>query len=368
MITDKELEKKGIKNPEELDAISITLIAKHVAKSIVNAFPFFNVDYSQLFMKVARLKMYKAEMELNTSGASYVYKNEAIYFKNTLSIETMKKLAIHEFIHHYQQVLDEKGEVKRFGLCDFTQLFTYGKGMNEASVQLISAKANKEKEEEVRYFDISFSTISPDYYPIECNLVRQMDYLVGKEVLFESTMNANDNFKNAMIECTSKKTFYTIQDNLDAIIKVEDKMARISTKIETENVDEKYIVKASRVIGKCKEKIRILFLQSQNLLITSYFDKAFSKIYSNTEISDFRKKLYYYRDYIGVTDKYSFFNQYYINMMERIDKKFGDEPDTKALIVYKKSIFAIFMEKMKKIWKSAIRPSSSAYENYDDKE
>ena len=87
------------------------------------------------------------------------------------------------------------------GLCDFTEFKLYGLGLNEAAVQLMAAKVIDIPKEEVKYFGISFLSDSPSYYPLECNLVKQMAYVAGGEnVLFESTFHSNDTFKNKFIE------------------------------------------------------------------------------------------------------------------------------------------------------------------------
>ena len=73
----------------------------------------------------------------------------------------------------------------------------------------------------VKYYGIEFDTISPSYYPVECNLVSQLAYLVGEDVLFSSTLNSTDDFKNKVAELTSLKTYYEISNSLDKILEAE---------------------------------------------------------------------------------------------------------------------------------------------------
>ena len=82
-------------------------------------------------------------------------------------------------------------------------LKVYGLGINEAAVQLATAKALNFSEDSVKYYDINFNTISPNFYPLECNLIAQMAYITGEYTLFDSTFNSNNNFKNKF-----KRIFY----------------------------------------------------------------------------------------------------------------------------------------------------------------
>ena len=83
----------------------------------------------------------------------------------------------------------------------------------------------------MKYFGISFETTSPSYYPLECCLVNQMAYIVGEDILFESTLNSNDNFKNKFAKLTSPKTFMTIQNAIDEILNNEENIIKLNNKI-----------------------------------------------------------------------------------------------------------------------------------------
>ena len=71
--------------------------------------------------------------------------------------------------------------------------------LNEAAVQLMTMRCTKAKFDTVKYFDIELPSNSPDYYTLECNLVRQMAYITGEYVLYNSTLYGNDNFKDKVI-------------------------------------------------------------------------------------------------------------------------------------------------------------------------
>lgn len=347
MNIEKDLKKDGITIIKPLDALSITLISKYVAEKLISAFPFYGLNYTSLFIKISNIPMYIADIPNNMGEASYFYKNSSIYFKKDLSIHEMKRYAIHEFIHAYQEVKDNKNVLYKLGLCDFTGIKVQGMALNEAAVQLISAKALNNEIETVKYYDIEFTTNTPSCYPIICNLVNQMSYITGENVLFDSTFNSNNKFMKAFINLCGEKAFYKIQNNLDKILHLEEKISSLSYKLEKEVLSEKFIANASTKIGIYKNTIKNTFLETQKLIFTSYFNRAINNVYSAQEIEDYRRKLYNYRDLLGVTENYSFFNDYYINMMAKLDEKYEALTNVEfSIIPYNRSILQIIIEKV----------------------
>lgn len=47
-------------------------------------------------------------------------------------------------------------------------------------------------------------------------------------------------------------------------------------------------------IDKLKQKIKLTFLRTQNLIISSYFDKAFLNISNLEDLENYRKKIIYF--------------------------------------------------------------------------
>ena len=352
MNIEKDLKKDGITIIKPLDTINVILISKFVAEKLISAFPFYGFNYDKLYIKISNIPMYIANIPKNMGEASYFYKNSAIYFKDGLSIEEMKKLSIHEFIHSYQVVKDKKNLLYRLGLCDFTGIKVKGMALNEGAVQLIASKALKDEPQTVKYYDIEFLTNTPHCYPIICNLVNQMSYIIGENVLFDSTFNSNSKFTKAFITLCGEKCYDTIQNNLDKILFLEEKISLLSLKIEEGNLNESTSINYSMKIAKFKESIRNIFFKTQDLILSSYFNKAFNNLYSAQEIEDFRKKLYNYKDIIGSTENYSFFNDYYIDMMTKLDEKYDSLENIElSLVTYKRSIMQIIFDKLRSITK-----------------
>lgn len=51
----------------------------------------------------------------------------------------LKKFAVHEIIHHLQEVIDDDNTLIRLGLLEFNKSKAFGMGLNESAVQIISS-------------------------------------------------------------------------------------------------------------------------------------------------------------------------------------------------------------------------------------
>ncbi len=68
----------------------------------------------------------------------------------------------------------------------------------------------------------------------------------------------------------------------------------------------------------------LTFMRTQNLIISSYFDKAFEKILVIWKKSKIIEENYIlFKDYLGCTEGYTFFNDYYVNKMEQLENKYN---------------------------------------------
>lgn len=257
------------------------------------------------------------------SEANYFYKNTSIYFNCNIPTEDLEEFAIHECIHFIQEVKDKRNYLVRMGLSDYSEFKTYGLGLNEAAVQLMSSKIIGIPKDFVKYFGISFNTNSPSYYPLECCLVNQLAYLIGEDILFESTINSNDNFKNKFIEMTSIKTYLCVQNAIDSILYAEEDIIKLNNKIIECDDRNKKCDTMIRKIDELKNEILLTFLRTQNLIISSYFNNAFKKITNLEEIEIYRRKLYNFKDYLGSTDGYTFYHDFYVEKMAELEHKYN---------------------------------------------
>ena len=323
MSIESDLRKDGIEVLKKLDTLKVNSIARNVSIKLCKTFPNFNLNQNELFIKLSRLSMYIAKMPEGMSEANYFYKNCSIYFNEHIADDDLEEFAIHECIHYIQEKKDKKNYLIRMGLCDYTEFKIYGLGLNEASVQLISSKVLGIPKEYVKYFNISFETTSPSYYPLECCLVNQLAYIVGENTLFESTINSNNKFKEELIKLTNYKTYMEIQNSIDKILLMEEEIIKINNKIIKIDDDNKKVASMTKKINSLKKSITSTFIKTQNLIITSYFDKAFYNISDLEKVENYRRKLYDFKNYLGVIEGYTYFNNYYVNKMVDLEDKYN---------------------------------------------
>ena len=323
MSIESDLRKDGIEVLKKLDTLKVNSIARNVSIKLCETFPNFNLNQNELFIKLSRLNMYIAKMPEGMSEANYFYKNCSIYFNEHISDDDLEEFAIHECIHYIQEIKDKKNYLIRMGLCDYTEFKIYGLGLNEASVQLMASKVLGIPKEYVKYFNISFETTSPSYYPLECCLVNQLAYIVGENTLFESTINSNNTFKEELIKLTNTKTYMEIQNSIDKILLMEEEIIKINNKIIEIDDKNKKIATMTNRINSLKKSITTTFIKTQNLIITSYFDKAFYNITDLEKVENYRRKLYDFKNYLGVIEGYTYFNNYYVNKMVDLEDKYN---------------------------------------------
>ena len=107
-------------------------------------------------------------------------------------------------------------------------------------------------------------------------------------------------------------------------------------------------------IDELKSEIMLTFMRTQNLIISSYFDKAFENISNLEEVENYRRKLYTFKDYLGCTEGYTFFYDYYVNKMEQLENKYnalenGNVENAIKLITKKESKIISFFKALKKL-------------------
>lgn len=354
MSIESDLKKDGIEVIQKLDTLKINSIAKNVSTRICESFPNFNLNQNELFIKLSRLDMYIANMPEGMAEASYFYKNSSIYFNSRLDYEDLEEFAIHECIHNIQEVKDNKNYLVRMGLCDYTEFNIYGLALNEAAVQLMTSKILGIPDEFVKYYNISFKTSSPTYYPLECCLVKQLAYLIGENTLFESTINSTDTFKNKLISIIGERNFYNIQKSIDKILTYQEEIIKLNNKIVQLDETNKKVDQILQKIDSLKSNITKTFIKTQNSIVSKYFDSTFSYISNLEEVENYRRKLYNFKELLGVTDEYTYFNDYYVDKMVKLEElyyKLENSVNNNSLSVISKktSILMTFIKIIKKL-------------------
>ena len=349
MSIETDLRKDGIKVIEPLDNSSVISVAQYAATNLYSAFPNLGFSYDYLLDTFSSIPMYIANIAEGMSEASYLYKNSSIYFRDGMGLSDLKKYSVHEFIHHLQVIKDQNNNIVRMGLCEFKGHKAVGMALNEAAVQIMASNALNSTFEDATYYGISFSSISPNLYPLICNLVMQMSYVTGENLLFDSTLNSNDSFKNKFIALCGKNTYNTIISNLDKILYTESSIAKLNNILQTKDLSISKSTNIMEKIENLKLQIKNIFFKTQELIITSYFNTLYAALFTEADIENFRKNLYSFQEFIGNTTNYYFFNNFYIQMMEKIDKKFDEVSGSTYLIPRKVNKLTQFINYIKKI-------------------
>lgn len=357
MSIESDLKKDGITVIEPLDTTTVNVIAKNVSKKIIAAFSNLGFDFDTLYERFSKLPMYIADMPEGMSEASYFYKNSAIYFRDGMGLADLEKFAVHELIHNFQEQKNEKGDLTRLGLCTFKGSKPTGMALNEAAVQLLASNILENTFETATYYDITFSTVSPNCYPLLCNLIYQMAYVTGEEVLFESTFNSNDHFKNKFTALCGENVYNQISNYFDKILETEEKIIKISNKIQKNELSTAKVDSLYRKSDELKKQLKSAYFSTQELIINSYFTNSLKTLITSDDVDRFRKKLYSFQDIIGTTTNYFFFNNYYIQVMEKLDSRYDSlsdylDDDNTYLIPKKENKFTKIINYIKKlIWK-----------------
>lgn len=364
MSIESELKKEGIVIIKPLDTLTVNQIAKKISTILCNNFPNQNLDENSIFISISRLNMYLAKMPNDNSMAKYFYKNSSIYFKEDIDIENIDKYAIHECIHVIQSKKDSNNKIIQLGLCDFSNSKLPGIAINEAAVQFMTEKCLNSKPDNVKYFGIDLEAISPDYYPLECSLVSQMAYITGNDALYNSTLFGTPLFQDIFTYLTNKTAYKKIEKNIDSLMNLEDKLAYLNLKLSDLRTTDKAIFKTAQQISDTKRNITNLYLQTQNLIMTSYFDSAYQCLNTSKDIENFRNKLYLYKNYIGSTEDYTFYNEYYLKMMQLLEAKYEliNNISHTDLTLYKPSFFKTLIHKIAFFFVKEVEVDDS-YEN-----
>lgn len=317
------LKKEGIIVVNTLNTLEINKIASKIAEMLCSTFPEHNLNKSDLFISISRLNMYIAKMPNDQAKAKYFYKNNSIYFSEDMDLEDLNTLAVHECIHFLQQLKDKRGKVTRLGLYKLSGK-TCGMGINEAAVQLMASKATNSNLDTVRYYNMDLTTESPDYYPLETALLRELIYFTGTYPLFHSVLYSNDVFKNTLIAKSDEKTYYQIEYNLDLLLNYQEELSIAIHNLQDCAESEASLNKMkniSRRIEALKEVIFRITLETQNTIIYNCFNNEFDYIKDNESLKSFQEHLYNFKDYLINTDGYNYYNQFYRDMMNKLEEK-----------------------------------------------
>ncbi len=324
MSINSTLKKEGIHVIGKLNTLEINKIASNISERIVAAFPEHGINQSDLFISIARLDMYLAEMPNDMAMAKYFYKNNSIYFSKDMDLNDLHSLALHECLHFIQEVKNKHGKLLRLGLYNMEKSANDGMALNEAAVQHMASVASNQPLDTVKYYNMELSTESPDFYPLQTALLNEMIYFTGSYPLYHSTLYSNDVFKNTFIAKSNEKAYLQIEKNFDLIYEYETLLSKQVYNLSLCSEEYKSINKIRKINSKIDAYKQIILektLETQNLILLNCFSTEFNNIKTLEHIKNFEQNMYNFRHLIITTKNYNYYNDFYADMMEKVQEK-----------------------------------------------
>ena len=120
------------------------------------------------------------------------------------------------------------------------------------------------------------------------------------------------------------------------------------------------------MINNQKHAITRMFFTTQNYIIKNCFSCEFNSIRNAEDLHDFKNKLYDFKNVMGTSSIYTFYNDFYCDLMNALEKKqdeiarfgeislFKNECTSLTIIEDSKNVFNFihtFVRKIKKLFK-----------------
>ena len=337
MNAEKKLEKLGITTTREFTQREVRYIAEEVTELLVKAFPVLEDDYNNLLIRLLNCKMYFANINesKSISNVNYIYENRSIYFDEKINLDNISDKIIHECIHYIQDIRNEKGKLKKMGLCGFEELSTYGLGINEATVQYMASKSIGNSLTITKRAGIILKTISPNYYPFLTNLISQVIYLMGEDSIVKGTINCDGKFEDEFLN--------TFEERASTIIKMFDRIIDLNNKKNETNRENDIELLNNELID--------IYLETQSTIMKTYFDKICNRLITMEEVDFYIEKFLNYKPLLGIVEETRFslndeYEQYKEQILKKFDKRIleiSKESSKNTLsIIYNNRLFRFF--------------------------
>lgn len=331
MHINKYLKELKIEPVEEIDIRDKCDLANKVAILFVDNLSEYDLNYLKIVDLVQNTDMYYANIPSTISPVNYFYLDGTMYISCNTDFSINNEYLLHEIIHKIQEYRNKKEKLIQLGLCDILETKVKALAINEAAIQYIVHKILESKAENIEVYGMQIPTSSKKYYPILTNLIEQMALVLGEGRLIDSTLNSNQEFKYNAIDTLGEENYFQIENNFDKILEAKN------TIIKT---NDENIVKENVQI------IKNIYIETQNKILKSYFDREFKKIKNITELKRFSEKLLNYRNYIGSKEGQITYLEYYKEMMDKI-KILEESLTNKSLMVIQENKIVNIFRKIK---------------------
>ena len=221
--------------------------------------------------------------------------------------------------------------------------------LNEGAIQFITGKAFNIPRKNITIYDINLPERT-EYYPIITNIVSQLAFLLGEDILIDSTINGNENFKIEIIDNIGENEYSIIEKNLNEILKLKNEIAEIQRNLQIIDKWEGESNKKNKKIASKIQSIKNIYFKTQNIIYTSFFDNLLKRAENDIEVNMIKNKLLDYRNLIGTDNSNNDFNEYLIKFEKSANQKIEELKNKKALMIIKDNIFLKLVNKIKRLF------------------
>lgn len=330
----KKLSKIGIEPQKEIAPKEINYIAHIVADRITNTFIELQDQYNEILAKILKCKMYYSKTASNISKVNYIYWNNSIYIDESINIFEINEQLYHEIIHYLQVLKKNNGKIIKMGLCEFEDFKLNGLGINEALVQYMTSKIINREKSTTKIYGIQLKTISPYSYPLLTNLIEQIIYLLGEDIIIKAAINLNDDKFEKLFYNTFEEKTNNIIKNFDQLLEQKNKLFKQKQKGNIE-VD-------------LEKRISNIYLDTQKIILSKYYDQIIQKLTTQEEIDFCLNKYIKNKEFIGNrtnNEEINFYDEYQFIVQSKLDKqlvKINKEKQKNALVKYNNKLIEFF--------------------------
>lgn len=311
MINDsKKLENMGIKVLDKVERENAIKISGFISRKLVETFPKCKFSYTEIYKILVATPMFYALFPEGLARVNYFYKNSTLYFLKGFDFNDIGRFAFHECIHRLQEKRTKHGKVIRFGLCEVNEFSTRGLALNEGAIQYIVGKAHDKEKKMLQSYGIIYEGNSK-YYPLLSNIIKQLAYLIGEDILVDSTLRGNDEFEYAIIDAIGELTYHKIERKCNEILQLKNCIDVLQGNYE-ENKE---------LILMNSNSIKDIYFMVQNRIYTSYFNKKLKSTHTIDELNVLEEQFYLYETLIGTNPSYTDFDDYKIDFIKKINKQ-----------------------------------------------
>ena len=322
----------------EIDIREKCEFANKVAMIIVDKFTDYNIDYLKIVDILQHTKIYSAKIPNNLSPVNYSYLDGKMYVSEDIELDTNNEFVLHEAIHRIQEYRNKKDKLIQLGLCDIMETKIKGLALNEAAVQYIVQRILNNEPKVIDIYGMKIPTLSKNYYPVLTNLIEQITFLIGEDKLIDSTINSNNEFKYDIIDILGEDTYNAIENSFEQILESKNKILK--------NTDKS-------IIENNIDLIKNIYIDIQNRIMTSFFNKEFKRIKSMEQLKEFNTKLLNYKDYIGSNEVQVLYIDFFKTMQELIKEKEQSFINKSLMVVKENKIINVF-NRIKKYLKNLV--------------